>query len=155
MSFGGLLVLVFRVGRLIVLIRLQQVGCMEERALLQPDVHECGLDAGKHRLDLAQVDVAHYAAMVGPVDQEFDQAIVFEDGHARLALAAIDQDFAFHGGACPGTHRPSPKRDTDGWMHNEVGDRGCRNQARTGAASPPAGRNRFTRERLKIGNRGR
>jgi hypothetical protein len=38
--------------------------------------------------------------MIGPVDQQLDQPIVFEDGDPRLALAAVDEDLAFQAG-CP------------------------------------------------------
>ena len=85
--------------RLLVLVRLQQVGGVEEGALLLPDVHEGGLDAREHRLDPAEIDVADRAAMVGAVDQQLDQPVVFQDGHAGLPLAPVDQDLALQ--ACP------------------------------------------------------
>ena len=83
--------------RLLVLVGLEQVGGVEERALLLADVDERGLDAGQHRFDPAEVDVADGAAMVGAIDEELDQPIVFEDGHAGFPLAPVDQDLALQG----------------------------------------------------------
>ena len=80
--------------RLLVLVRLEQVGGVEERALLLADVDEGRLDARQHRLDPTQVDVADRAAMVGPVHQQLDQTVVFQDGHAGFPLAPVDQDLA-------------------------------------------------------------
>ena len=67
---------------------------MQEGALFLPDVDERGLDAGQDRLDPAEVDVTDGAPMVGAVHQQLDQPIVFQDGHAGLPLAPIDQDLA-------------------------------------------------------------
>ena len=80
--------------RLLVLVRLQQVGRVEEGALLLTDVDERRLDAGENRFDSAEVDVADRAPMVGAVDQQLDQTVVFEDGHAGFPLAPVDQDLA-------------------------------------------------------------
>jgi hypothetical protein len=79
--------------RLFVLVRLQQIGCVEERALLLPDVDEGGLDSREHRLDPTEIDVTDGAAVVGAVYQELDQSVVFQDGHAGFPLAPVDQDF--------------------------------------------------------------
>ena len=69
---------------------------MEEGALLLADVHERGLDAGEDRLDPSEIDVADDAAVIGTVDQQLDQPVVLEDGHAGLPLAPVDQDLALH-----------------------------------------------------------
>jgi len=82
----------FLLLRLLVLVRLQQVGGVQKRALLLPDIDEGGLDAGKHRLHPAQVDVPHRAAVVGAVYQELHQSIVFQDRHPGFPLASVDQD---------------------------------------------------------------
>ena len=71
---------------------------MEEGALLLPDVDEGRLDAGEDRLDPAEVDVADGAAVIGPVDQELDQPVVFQDGHAGFPLAPVDQDLTLQTG---------------------------------------------------------
>src|SRR5690606_38247906 len=78
---------------------LEQVGGMEEGALLEADVHEGGLNAGEDGFDLPQVDIPHGPPVVGAVDEEFYQAVVFQDGHAGVALAAVDEDLAFHAGS--------------------------------------------------------
>jgi hypothetical protein len=67
---------------------------VEEGALLLTDVHEGGLDAWQDGFDPAKIDVPDGTPMVGPVDEKLDQAVVFEDGHAGLPLAPVDQDFA-------------------------------------------------------------
>ena len=82
------------VDRILVLVRLEQVGGVEERALLLTDVDEGGLDTGQHRLDPAEVDVTDRAPVVGAVDQQLDQTVVFQDGHAGFPLAPVDQDLA-------------------------------------------------------------
>ena len=79
---------------LLVLVRLEEVGGVEEGALLLTDVDEGRLDAGQHRLDPSEVDVADRAAMVGTVDQQLDQPVVFQDRHAGFPLAPVDQDLA-------------------------------------------------------------
>jgi hypothetical protein len=52
------------------------------------------LDAGKHRLDAAQIDIADRTPMVRAIDQQLYQSIVFQDGHAGFPLAPVDQDLA-------------------------------------------------------------
>ena len=67
---------------------------MEERALLLTDVDERCLDARQHGLDPTQIDVADRAPVVRPVDEQLDQTVVFQDGHAGFPLAPVDQDLA-------------------------------------------------------------
>ena len=88
--FGG----VFLFLRLLILVRLEEIGGVKKGALLQTDVDKGGLDAGKDRLHPAQVDVADGAAVVGTVHQQLHQSVVFQDGHAGLPLAPVDQDLA-------------------------------------------------------------
>ena len=84
-------------GRLVVvLVGLQQIGGMEKRALLLPDVHERGLYSGEDGVDPSEVDVADGAAVIGAVDEELDQPIIFQDRQARFALAPVDEDLALH-----------------------------------------------------------
>ena len=78
--------------------RVDEIGRVEERALLGADVDERGLNAGKDCFDLAEVDVADHAAGVGAVDEELDELVVLEDGDPRLARGRIDQNFSFHRG---------------------------------------------------------
>ncbi len=88
------LFLAFLFVRLLVLVRLQQVGGVEEGALLLPDVHERGLNAGQHRFDPAEVDVADRAPVVGAIHQQLDQPVVLQDRHPGFPLAPVDQDLA-------------------------------------------------------------
>ena len=69
---------------------------MEKGALLLTDVHERGLDSGEDGSTRAEVDVADGAAVIGTVDQQLDQPIIFQDRHPGLALAPIDQNLALH-----------------------------------------------------------
>ena len=86
-----LFVHVFVFGLLVLVVRLDQVGGVQERALLRPDVDEGRLDAGQHRFDAAQIDVAHAAAGVGTIDQELNKAVVLQDRHAGLARRSVDE----------------------------------------------------------------
>jgi hypothetical protein len=63
--FGGFLFL-----GLLVFIRLEEVGGVQEGTFLLTDVDEGGLNARKHRLHPAEIDVAYRAAMVGAVHQQ-------------------------------------------------------------------------------------
>ncbi len=67
---------------------------MEKRALLLTDVDECGLNSGEDGLDSAEVDVTDGAAVVGTIDQQLYETVVFQDRHAGFPLASIDQDLA-------------------------------------------------------------
>src|SRR5690606_4965413 len=74
-----------------------EVRDVEERGLVGAYVDEGGLDARKHGLHGAEVDVAHEPFGVGVIHHQLDEQIVFENGHARLARRGGDQDFSFHG----------------------------------------------------------
>jgi len=66
---------------------------VEESTLFQPNVYKGRLNPGEHRLDSSQIDIADSASVIGTVDQQLDQPIIFQDGHASFPLAPIDQDF--------------------------------------------------------------
>jgi hypothetical protein len=83
-------------SRLLVLLGLEEVGRVEKGALFQPYVNECGLDARKDCLDPAEIDVADDAAVIRPVDEQLDQTVVLEDGHAGFPLAPVDKNLALH-----------------------------------------------------------
>ncbi len=61
---------------LVLVLRLDQVGGVQEGALLGSDVDERSLDPRQDSLDFAEVDVAHRAAGVGTIHQEFNKAVV-------------------------------------------------------------------------------
>src|SRR5881296_2175714 len=93
-------VLVFPIGRLVLVLGLDQVGGVEERALFRPDVDECGLDPRQDGLDRAEVDVAHHAAGVGTIHQELNKAVVLQDRDAGFACGPADENFPFQS-MCP------------------------------------------------------
>jgi hypothetical protein len=78
--------------RLLVLVRLEQIRCVKERAFFLTNVDEGGLNTGKHRLDSAQVDVTYRTPVVGTIHEQLYESVIFQDGHAGFALASVDQD---------------------------------------------------------------
>src|SRR5207248_11574075 len=46
-----------------------EVGGVQERTLLRPDVDERGLDAGKYGLHASQINIADHAPSFRPVDE--------------------------------------------------------------------------------------
>src|SRR3989441_2476544 len=93
-------VIVVVVGRLVFVFRLDQVGGVEKGALFRPDVDERGLYPRKHGFDRAEVDIAHHAAGVRTIHQEFNKAVVLQDRDARLACGPADEYFPFQS-KCP------------------------------------------------------
>src|SRR6267143_7228114 len=67
---------------------------MENGALFGADVDERCLNAGQDRFDLADIDVADRTVGVRTIDQEFNKAVVLENGHAGLPRASRDQYLA-------------------------------------------------------------
>ena len=67
---------------------------MEERVLLEADVHEGGLEVVLEVLDAAAEDAAHEAFLVGVLDHVLFETAVLEDGDARLELLDVDDDLA-------------------------------------------------------------
>ena len=55
-----------------ILVRLDEVGGVEEGALFQPYVDECRLHARQDRVDLAEVDVPYCAPKLRPIMKQFD-----------------------------------------------------------------------------------
>jgi hypothetical protein len=58
--------------RLLVLVGLEKVGCVQEGAFLQAYVDEGRLDAGQDCFNPSFVNVAYGTPVVGPVHQQFD-----------------------------------------------------------------------------------
>jgi hypothetical protein len=76
-----------------------QVGHVEERGAIQPDVDEGALHARQHACHLAQVDVADQAALERALDVQLLHRAVLDDGHARFLRSPVDEDvLAGHGG---------------------------------------------------------
>ena len=83
------------VATLLVLVVFGEIRGVEEACLLGSDVDESRLDAGQHRVDLAQVDIPDQSNLVGTVEHELDQTVVFEKRHPRFVRRRHNQNFAF------------------------------------------------------------
>ncbi len=70
---------------------------MQKAVLVRADFHEGGLDARLDVLDAAQVDVAHVALGLCPLDVKLFEHRVLDDGDAVFVIFGhIDQDSLFH-----------------------------------------------------------
>ncbi len=58
---------------------------VEEAVLLEADLDERGLHAGKHVVDGAEIDVAGDRALLGPLEIDLGDLVVLEHGDALLA----------------------------------------------------------------------
>jgi hypothetical protein len=67
-----------------------QVGHVQEGRAFQADVDEGALHARQHAHHLAQVDVAHQAALQRALDVQFLHGAVFDDRHPRLLRGPVD-----------------------------------------------------------------
>jgi hypothetical protein len=79
----------------VVVVRLDEIGGVEKGALAGTDIDKRRLHARQHGLDLPQIDVSYGPPDVRAVMKDFDQTVVLQDGHARLARAGIDENLAF------------------------------------------------------------
>jgi hypothetical protein len=73
-----------------------EIGGMEEGALLRANVDECRLNSRQHCFDLSQVHVANHATVVWTIDEELNQLPVLQNRHARFTRAGVNEDFSFH-----------------------------------------------------------
>ena len=71
---------------------------MKVGAFLESDVDERCLDSAENRVHAAEVDIADRSPLVRAIDQQFDEAVVLEDGNTGFAGGARYQNFALHGG---------------------------------------------------------
>ena len=89
---------------------LDDVGDVEKRVALQPEVDEGRLHAGKDLRDAPFVDVADDGAMARPLDPKLDDLPVLEDGDSGLMRIALDEHLETHGeGDCSGSRTPHPR----------------------------------------------
>jgi hypothetical protein len=63
---------------------------MHERRSFQPDIDKGCLHPGQDPGDFTQDDVAYRAALIGALDLQFGDDAVLDEGDARLAQIAID-----------------------------------------------------------------
>ena len=73
-----------------------QVGSVEEGALLGAYVDECGLDAGEYGIDAAEINVTDHASVVWTVCEELNELPVLQNRDPRFARSRVDEDFSFH-----------------------------------------------------------
>jgi hypothetical protein len=83
-------------GRLALQRALPQVGHVQEGRALQADVDEGRLHARQHARHLAQVDVAHQAALQRALDVQLLHGAQLDDGHAGFLRRPVDQDVLLH-----------------------------------------------------------
>src|SRR4030095_13078594 len=103
---------------------LDVVARVEERRLLEADVHEGGLHAGEHPEHAALHHAADHAAALVALDVELDELLLLEDRDAGLARGRVDQDLVLHA-------RPSERARGPGW--NAASGGGVRAGGRRGA----------------------
>jgi hypothetical protein len=101
--------------RVVLIVGLEEIRGVEERALLESDIDERGLDAGKDRFYASKIDVPDHATMVRAIDQQLNEPVVLQNGHPRLARGAIDQDLALHADRLRGRHAGRARPPKRGW----------------------------------------
>ena len=67
---------------------------VQETRLPDSDVDESRLNARKNRLYASQEHVAHQPSLVGAVQHQFYESLVFQKRHPRLARGRTDDDFS-------------------------------------------------------------
>jgi hypothetical protein len=90
--------LIFRCGKNLVafFVVFDEIGDVEERILLKPDVHKCGLHSRKDLGYLPFVDVGQYAAISVSFYIQLCQLVVLEDGDLRFQGSAGNDHFFNH-----------------------------------------------------------
>ena len=83
-------------GIVVVALVIDEVGVVQEGALVGANVDECRLQARQHRLDLSPVDVADHPPCFRTLDLQLNELVVLENRNAHFALGCADQDFSFH-----------------------------------------------------------
>ena len=96
-----------RVARAFGVGRLHDVGDVQERRALEPDVDERGLHARQHARHAALVEVAGEAAPARALDEQLLQHAVLEQRRARLARAHVDEHLRGHARRALRPVRPS------------------------------------------------
>ena len=74
-----------------------EVGHVQERCAVQPDVDEGRLHAGQHAHDAAEIDVADEAARGGALDVDFLRDALLQDRDACFLRREVDQYLFWHG----------------------------------------------------------
>jgi hypothetical protein len=79
----------------------EYVGGVQECRAIHADIDEGRLHARQYPGNAALINVADQSAAAGPLQKDFLQHAVFDDGSARLMRAGIDQNFGAHGLIAP------------------------------------------------------
>ena len=86
---------------------LEDVGGVEERVALEPEVHEGGLHAGEHPGHAPLVDAAHDAAVRLALEEELGDDAVLEEGDPGLAGVGADDEVSGHSVSGAASFRPA------------------------------------------------
>ena len=73
------------------------VGHMQKRRALEPNVNKRRLHARQHPRHLAQIDVAHQAALKRALHVQLLHRAVLHNGHAGFLGRPVDQNVLLHG----------------------------------------------------------
>ncbi len=85
-----------RLGFFVVLAMEPDVGHVQESRAIQADLDECRLHARQHAADLADIDVAYYAATGAAFDVQFLDDTLLHHRDPGFLRGDVDQDFLVH-----------------------------------------------------------
>ena len=91
-----LAIVLVTVGVAVVIAADNDVGGVQEGALLGTNIDEGGLNPWLYRLDASQVDVSNHPTCFRTVDQEFNELVVLDDGDADFPRRRTDEYLSFH-----------------------------------------------------------
>gem|GEM_PF-6789582 len=82
----------------------EDIGHVEKGRLFQSNINKGGLHAGQHPHHTPLVDVAHNPLFPGPLDVEFGNGAVLDQGDPGFLGRHIDDQFRCHG-ACTSIYK--------------------------------------------------
>ena len=94
------------------------VGRVQERRALEPELDERGLHARQHARHLALVDVADEAAAIRALDQHLLEHAALDECGTHLARRRVDQDLLFHYAASRSPQSGTPQRSSSRAVSN-------------------------------------
>ena len=71
----------------------REIGGVEKTSLIGADVDEGGLNAREDGVDFTEVDVPDQSHLIGAVEHELDEAVLFEQRYPRLMAGSRNQNF--------------------------------------------------------------
>ncbi len=72
------------------------IGEVQKRILLLPDIDKSGSNAGHHAPDNPQVEITNGALVLGIFNVEFSKLVVLYNGDTRSRIGYIDYNFFRH-----------------------------------------------------------